>query len=121
MDIVIPAVAGLLSGAVASLIAPWIHWGIEKRRQQLAYRRELISGWRKMIQRVTRTQTSETMSLAYLLERYDEFYSLRPHLSQTVIVEIYSGRTHVAGATIPAGLVYALEDIGRIEKEWGLV
>jgi hypothetical protein len=27
----IGAVAGLISGTIASLIAPWIKWGIEKR------------------------------------------------------------------------------------------
>jgi hypothetical protein len=38
----IPAAAGLISGAVASLIAPWVQWGIEERREQSRGRRELL-------------------------------------------------------------------------------
>lgn len=37
---------GLVTGAVASLIAPWANWGIEKRKLRRAGRVERIREWR---------------------------------------------------------------------------
>ena len=121
LKVFIPAVIGLVTGAIGSLIAPWVNWGVEKRRQKLAYRRELIAGWRKMVQEVTRTPDQPQLSLAQVLERHEAFYSLKPHLSHKVIVEIYNGRTFLVGSTIGAALSYMLDEIGQIEKKWGLV
>jgi hypothetical protein len=39
---VIGGIAGLITGTIGSLIAPWVHWGIEKRRSQAERRRALI-------------------------------------------------------------------------------
>ena len=100
----IPASLGLLGGVVGSLIAPWVNWGIEKRRQKLAYRRELVASWRKMIQSVTRNPRDGGKSLVFHLERYDRFYSLKPHLSAKALTEIAVTRTKVVGSTIDAGL-----------------
>jgi hypothetical protein len=44
------AIGGLVTGAIASLIAPWVQWAIEKRRSKLNYRQELIRKWRKEIE-----------------------------------------------------------------------
>lgn len=45
----IGAVAGLVSGAIASLIAPWIKWGIEKKKLKLSERKQLLKDVRKII------------------------------------------------------------------------
>ena len=119
---------GLLAGIAGSIFAPWVNWGIEKRRQKLAYRRELIASWRKMIRDVTLAKDESGRSLAELLERHEAFYSIKPHLSQNVISEIYRCRTVVAGSTIcysvllhPCICSYMLKEIGEIEKKWKLV
>lgn len=39
-------VAGLITGAVSSLVAPWVNWGVEKRRLRFQRRRDLVSEWR---------------------------------------------------------------------------
>jgi hypothetical protein len=39
--------AGLASGTVVSLIAPWSNWGIEKRRLRRESRVQRIKEWRK--------------------------------------------------------------------------
>jgi len=36
------AIGGLISGTVASLVAPWVQWAIEKRRSKLDYRMESV-------------------------------------------------------------------------------
>ncbi len=43
---VIAGVAGLTSGAVSSLAAPWAKWGVTKREQDRTYRRQQIDKWR---------------------------------------------------------------------------
>jgi len=43
---VVGGLAGLASGALASVVAPWVNWGIEKRRFRLQRRRELVGEWR---------------------------------------------------------------------------
>lgn len=38
--------AGLATGVVGSLVAPWVNWGVDKRRFQHERRRALIDEWR---------------------------------------------------------------------------
>jgi predicted YcjX-like family ATPase len=121
MQTFLSIVLGFVAGIAGSLIAPWVNWGVEKRRQKLAHRRELISRWRKMIRDVTLIKDGSERTLAELLERQEAFYSLQPHLSQKVISEIYRSRTVIAGSTIDAGCSYILDEIGEIEKRWTLV
>ena len=54
---IIVALIGLAGGAIGSLFAPWANWGIEKRKQKLAYRRELVAKWRRMISWASFTYT----------------------------------------------------------------
>ena len=49
-NVVIPSSLGLLGGTIGSLIAPWVSWGIEKRREKLKYRREIIQRCREKIE-----------------------------------------------------------------------
>ena len=39
--------AGLLTGTVSSLFAPWAHWGAEKERRQQDRRVARVADWRK--------------------------------------------------------------------------
>ena len=49
-SIIVPAIAGLLAGVVGSLVAPWVNWTIEKRREKMKYRREFIQRCREKIE-----------------------------------------------------------------------
>ena len=48
-SIIVPALVGLLSGVLGTFIAPWVNWGIEKRRQQLLHRKTILEGCRERI------------------------------------------------------------------------
>ncbi len=56
---VIGGVAGLASGIVASLIAPWVQHAVETRRKSIEYKTNLIKDTRA------------------LLDKYDDFKSIR--------------------------------------------
>ena len=113
---VIPAVLGFLGGVIGSLIAPWVQWGVEKRRLRQAKRRELISNCRMLLATDVDNKTF----------RKTELYSkLRPHLYQLVIEEVEKDDTVVSGENeTPQTDQFknkVLEDMARIEKEWVLI
>ena len=49
MVALIGAIAGLISGTIASLIAPWINWGVKKKKFRLEERRKLLKEIREII------------------------------------------------------------------------
>lgn len=71
----------IVSLVVGAIIGPYIHWGIEKKKQKLAYRRDLIANWRAMLQEVAQEKGDNTKT-RLLLESHRDFYSFLPHLRQ---------------------------------------
>jgi hypothetical protein len=128
---IISGIVGFATGAIASLVAPWVNWGIEKKRQKLNYKREQVAKWRKMIEEVADAQEShkndlhsglshEPLWARQLLERHADFYSLQPYLSTKTRAAL-DGRTFLVGTTIESSLAYMVDDIARIEKKWDLI
>jgi hypothetical protein len=111
MTLLLPAILGLIAGVIGSLIAPWVHWGIEKRRQKMNYRRQLIKEWRQEID--FDVSSFENKAL---------YSSLRPHLSKETI-DAVEGNTITIRMGRKGDVIKALllDDIARIEKEWDLV
>ena len=54
------------------------------------------------------------------LETHPDFPSLKPHLSQDMVAQIYRPTQVIVGTTIPSTLSLLYDEIARIEKEWGL-
>jgi len=112
----VAAISGIAGGVIGSLIAPWVHWGVEKRKQRQAKRRELIRSCRSMLSTEIDKKTF----------RETEVYSqLRPHLYKAVIDEIESGESAETleedANRIEDFKQNLLEDIARIEREWILI
>src|SRR4051794_39739551 len=49
LQFLLPAVLALVGGLAGSLIAPLVHWSVEKRRGKAEYRRKMIERWRQAI------------------------------------------------------------------------
>ena len=49
IQLIISGVVGLITGAIASLIAPWVKWGIEKKKIQLDKKRQIIEEFRNIL------------------------------------------------------------------------
>lgn len=121
-DIVLTAliggIAGLLSGTVASIIAPWVNWGIEKKRNQLEYKAALIQRWRIIIaspfDRNRMLADPDYGALEPLLTE-EVRNQLRRSSSAHIVVQGGSGDPNQADQTL------LQREIARIEKEWGLV
>lgn len=141
---IVGAVAGIITGSIGSLFAPWANWGIEKRKQKLAYRRELIAKWRAMVKDITTSHSANNELLIKLVQEHQDWYSLKPHLNPITLSMVgvplldknvksladTSQRLHIHQKQHKSddyqtwtenALNYLIDDIGKIEKKWGLV
>lgn len=118
-----PAAAGLLSGVIGSLVAPWVQWGIEARRERLKARRELLSN--------ARTALANPPPVAEF-RKLPLYFQLKPHLSEKTVnavtgtfdeygrevIQLVMGGGY-GGVNPYVHLV--LDDLSQKEKEWGLL
>lgn len=116
MKEILIAVVSLVVGAI---VGPYINWGIEKRKQKLAYRRELVRKWRAMLAEAAKEdlERDDTRILA-ILERHEDFYSLTNHVDSNHYPEY---RKRHASLDVPVFHRYLADQISRIEREWDLV
>lgn len=100
------ALVGVVSGGIASLVAPWAQWGVEKRREQLAHRRALVQSWRAGVAEFAAALTDysgATHDTEYLEREW--YLSLRSRLAS----EPTSWDPDALG-----------DEIARIERGWDL-
>jgi hypothetical protein len=77
---IIAAVAGLATGTLGSLVAPWVQWRIETRRERLKGRTTRVNEWRAGLAEAEGYETLEHgtfSSRSFLTEPW--YLSLRPH------------------------------------------
>ena len=117
MEVVVSAVVGLIAGAIGSLIAPWVHWTIEKRRERLKHRREIIQNWRKSIDEFDFDSDNFGNTSTYA--------AMRPHMRKEIITKFEAQRTVYVTPDGGRGdklfKQWALDEVARIEQEWGLL
>jgi hypothetical protein len=123
-------------GGIGGLIVSYFNWNIEKNKQRLQRKRELVTGWR--INLIPMIAQSEQGAMPWAGERKlkvmsSPYYaSLRPHLSDEAIVGIEDGNIKIYIPGLARGapkddwhhhfpLKIFVEEIARIEREWKLV
>jgi len=115
---IIAGVTGLISGVIGSLVAPWIGWGIEKKRRKLDARTKLVARWREVLgaEDFDRSMILNDPTygvLAPLLDAKERKQVQRPQ--NHLIVEAYPTRGHNPDRTM------LLHEVARIEKLWKLL
>lgn len=118
LNALIAAAVGLITGAIGSLIAPWIHWGIEKRRKRFESRSDLIRRWREIL-------GDPEFDRSKMLNN-PSYGALRPLLSTEALKEVERPSTHIncymGGPPIDDhDRMTLLHEVARIEKAWGLL
>lgn len=126
--LIIPAIAGLIAGAVGSLIAPWVNWGIEKKRLTRKNREELIRSVRVAL-------LNEGLSNSEF--RHLQVYSrIKPYLSEDVVkavegkfakdkpfvtevVQVVLGNGRNSGINPFRNRL--LDELTLLEKKWDLI
>ena len=116
-DVWLPAILGFIAGVLGSLVAPWVHWAIEKHRSKLQYRVGLVQEWRETMDGCLRDGRDFMETRAYL--------SLRPHVSPDVLKKVEDGRgLYATGSAVRPGDArhqWLCDEIDRVEREWDLV
>lgn len=112
----LPSVAGLFAGTIGSLVAPWVRWGIEKKKIRLIARREFISSVRKELRDMPDKKSFRENSV---------YSQIRPYLSDKTRTEIESDSIDIqlggrgSGANNFAYRVY--DDLAALENRWNLL
>ena len=109
---IVGGVAGVVTGGITSLIAPWAQWGVDKRRLRRAERRNVIAAGRDCI------RTHPDRSGLLLDGRYMELRSyLTPEEREAAEAPEQSGHD---SAAIEARFDTLSAAIDRLEREWKL-
>lgn len=117
LNAIIAGVVGLIAGAIGSLIAPWIQWGIEKNRIRQQRRIELIYNWREILSRedFQRDNLLNNPSYGPLRELLNKSIRERFERSTNEIVVLLDSAKNSYDRDV------ILKEVARIEKEWDLI
>jgi hypothetical protein len=113
---IVGGVAGVVTGGISSLLAPWASWGIEKRRDDRRRKTALIDEWRAGI-----ADHVDSGDQPISFPRYPWYASLRTNMVPDKIAVLESVRTvHVArddgGPSVEVRTVRGA--IARIQRRW---
>ncbi len=110
-------IAGVVTGGLSSLIAPWANWQIDKRRQRLKHKQYLVALWRDMLGSVLKDCEANPSKGYYWsrIERHPTFTSLRPQLKS----ETYQEMKQI-GIDEECHM-FLVKKVGEIERKWELL
>ena len=112
------AVVSLVVGAI---VGPYVNWGIEKRKQKQADRRELIAKWRKMVYQLHQNGYHD-ITIWKILTNQPDWTSLKPHVSPELLARMEDlWRDQCTWEVITELLDKLSDDIACIEKRWKFV
>ncbi|KLI04077.1 MULTISPECIES: hypothetical protein [Mycolicibacterium] len=124
---IIGGAAGLATGTLGSVIAPWVNWGIERRREDRKHMRDLIESWRAGVASIDDEGSDvDGFPEDYLIQKTSRYFrtpwyeTLRPHLSEHHRRTSEQNNTSIGGGTPRALKNYLADEVDRIEREWGL-
>jgi hypothetical protein len=124
LDVLTRYVIPPLLGGAGGLLTIYGQWGIEKRRQKLQARRDLVIEWRRnLIPLLTREpQTNAGKGTGkYAFMDHESYASLRPHLTEDLRIKLENKVIHVTLGGPPFPLTEIMEEIARIERRWNLI
>ena len=111
-SVIIPAIFGLVSGVIGSLVAPWANWGVEKKKEQLKRRRQIVQRLRLDLDPRDKVTYQESLEYRYL----------RPFLSEQAIEVLEGGKVWARRPDSPNPLILAIQEgIKKLEKDWELI
>ena len=117
---IVGGAAGVITGSLSSLIAPWTHWGIEKRRMRFNGKIESIKRWKEMILG-WRFHAERNRPLDLHLELQRGWISLEPHLGKDALEEVarHQGR-QITYEELNQLVTFLLVEVAKLERKWKL-
>lgn len=113
MEYIISGIIGLIGGAIGSLVAPWVNWKIEIKKELLRTKKELILKLRTYLQNNSPKNNFFLNSIDYI--------SIRPYLSNNFVNELEDFETTIIHS-YHRGYFTAkfIEELDTIEDLWQL-
>lgn len=117
-------IAAVIGAIVASLVAPFANWGVEKKRNRLKWRKELINHCKRRI--------CEHGFWPGIFIETSYYSNLKPHLSKKLQEDVKM-KSYVPGKMIDVEKrkeitretfrikKRLLDEINILEKKWGLI
>lgn len=116
-QVILTALIGLITGALGSLFAPWVNWGIEKRRFRFEYRKKVINDIKELATNNSFDRVKIINSSSYKI--------IRDFLSENTIKELEKPLNtfiiQMGNSAIDHERKGILDDIARLEKKWKIV
>jgi len=116
---IIATVFGLISGTVASLLAPWVHYFIELRRKSIEYKIERIAEVRKLLDNSDSMVDVKKSSLwGFVNAHLNEHERKGAMPVRTLVVQADDGAEISQQDMRKQAISHMLS---RLEREWGLI
>jgi len=113
LEYIISGIIGLLTGAIGSLVAPWLKWKIEEKKEERSEKVELIKNLRVAM------ETAEPNDSEFLNSTH--YIRIRPFLSEKVISEIEDSKTIYIEQNSRSYLKSIfLQQLQIIESKWNI-
>ena len=117
---VVGGVAGVITGGLSSLLAPWAQWRVERKRLQRAERVAAIREWRELIG----LHQGEWLDPPNPLATDHRYLALRSFMTadeRRDVEELPSSASLAAfDSVFRAGPDAMRRAVDRLEREWGL-
>lgn len=115
-SIISGAVSGGALGTLATLFAPWVNFGVEKKKIAHESKKELIARIRTLSGTLGRRE----------FRRTPEFYQIEPFLDGKTLTELNKPNNHLRitegdPAVDMLAMRLLLSDLARIERDWKLI
>ena len=113
MEYIISGIIGLIGGAIGSLLAPWVHWKIEVRKEQLKSKKKLILNLRTYLQNDDPRDENFLRSVDYI--------RVRPYLSNDFVKELEDLKKTILHSYHRSFYTATfMEELDLIEELWNL-
>lgn len=111
LSVIIGAISGSVVAGIGAFIAPWVNWGIEKRRDRMNRQRDLIDKTRRGFSGVAALRRE-------VLRQAPAYVAIHSHLSADLVNKIE--QTRIAGGEQEIQ-EQILQEVSALEKKWKLV
>lgn len=124
MAILLPFLGAVIGALIGAILAPFVNWHIEKKKQRLAYRKELISRWKTLFEEYANAETAQwpDETVLEMLGKKADFLSFAGHTSRRKRYQLSeSEEEYVQNCGIHPLIYIYLKEIVELEKEWKLI
>ena len=124
VTVLLPFLGAIIGALIGAILAPFVNWHLEKKKQRLAYRKELVSQWRALFEEYAGAETVQwpDETVLEMLSKRADFLSFAGHTSKRKRYQLSeSEEEHVQNCGIHPLIYIYLQEIVELEKEWKLV